>query len=1415
MRMLEVFVLKFKTIAKVQLPQILARCKQGNQTASGTAASAAATTQGESKPGSSTSATAPPTPSTAEPKTPGAGMSDIRMLPPETPKDDKLYPGLTTPETKDTTDKPTSRFGVCPSQFSVYSVVDCRGLVKTLVCGVKTITWGVLTCKAIGNADPSLVTNKQFQPKETLVYSRLVKYALQALDIYTINVATNGQTFVRPAAVQSVRTKEEKEVLEHFAGVFTMMSPLTFREIFSTCIQFVVERINQNYALQIVANAFLANLSTSSTFATILINFLLGCMEEMGANLERSNLCLKMHKLVFGSVSLFAAENEQMLKPHLHNLVNRSMELALSAKEPYNFFLLLRGLFRSIGGGSHDLLYQEFLPLLPTLLQGLNSLQSGLHRQHMKDLFVELCLTVPVRLSSLLPYLPLLMDPLVSALNGSQTLVSQGLRTLELCVDNLQPDFLYDHIQPVRAELMQALWRTLRNPQDNIAHVAFRVLGKFGGGNRKMLREPQRLNYNDKETVGPCINIHFQDCKQFVSLPVEKAIDAALMSLKSSSTDSFNRRQAWELIKCFLISVMSLEDDKTTMSHLFTHPSFVDKDVAAPPSPGANNMQLYKNPDAHSRKVHEQALTGMFVAAAIKELHSSALPFMACMVRHYTMIAISQQCGPFSMVGEKQNKLQGMDTQILVDALAVIMGHEEKELCKPGNLALALMLDTATTTLGSKDRACQLPLFEYLVDKMCSLCYDRAWYAKYGGCLAIKFMYERLALKWVLEHQFLFLKALLFVIMDLTSEVSSGAIDLAKTNLRSMLAMCAKEIPADSTSEELLAVQKRSFHDISYELVRQVTSPNKLVRETAMSSLRLLAETTGRTVTAIMEPHKEVLQDMIPPKKHLLRHQPINAQIGLMEGNTYCTTLEPRLFTIDVNIVEHNVFFTELQSLCEADDAMLLKLPCYKNVTNLIPLRKSALGALAACHYIASRREKIFTILHKALNSSNSELQEAAHECMKKFISGCTIDTETVYSAIRPLLQMLGDYRSLSLNVIQRISSLVQLFPTAFNEKLCDQLQAHLKKWLEVAAINQKSGQPPKPAGQVLSQEMQTCAAILDIFHLLPAASNKLIEPLTTLVLLGERTLLIEKGSPFREPLMKFLIRYPSPTMDLFLTENALKDQQWGRCLVYFLKHKDGKLFRDVMESNPVRLTVMLTGQMHVGGVTTASLNVEPTELQFQAMRILTILVKHNDTWLSQHQSIIKKLLDIWMSDEFLARHKKVDELDFVYWKEPAMLVKCLLNYFRNKTQEVELLFQILRCFMHRFIPQFQFVRDFIEDTVANTFPVEWKRRAFFKFVEVFHDPTWPQELKAKIFQYVLIPCFHSSFERGEGDLLVGGPPAPELDNDDNVISVFINRIIDPDNPFATSDSVRIHLLQFSSLLVDQASAHIHDAANK
>lgn len=54
--------------------------------------------------------------------------------------------------------------------------------------------------RCCGIADVSLLQNKQFLPKETLVYIRLVEYALQALDIYTINVTPLGLTNVRSAA---------------------------------------------------------------------------------------------------------------------------------------------------------------------------------------------------------------------------------------------------------------------------------------------------------------------------------------------------------------------------------------------------------------------------------------------------------------------------------------------------------------------------------------------------------------------------------------------------------------------------------------------------------------------------------------------------------------------------------------------------------------------------------------------------------------------------------------------------------------------------------------------------------------------------------------------------------------------------------------------------------------------------------------------------------------------------------------------------------------------------------------------------------------------------------------------------------------------------------------------------------------
>jgi transformation/transcription domain-associated protein len=122
-----------------------------------------------------------------------------------------------------------------------------------------------------------------------------------------------------------------------------------------------------------------------------------------------------------------------------------------------------------------------------------------------KDLFVELTLTVPVRLTNLLPHLGYLMKPLVHALNAGPDLVSQGLRTLELCIDNLTSEFLDPTMGPVFRDLMAALYSLLQPLPFNHqhSHSAVKILGKLGGRNRRFQQRPYLLDYKPMDQ-----NIH-------------------------------------------------------------------------------------------------------------------------------------------------------------------------------------------------------------------------------------------------------------------------------------------------------------------------------------------------------------------------------------------------------------------------------------------------------------------------------------------------------------------------------------------------------------------------------------------------------------------------------------------------------------------------------------------------------------------------------------------------------------------------------------------------------------------------------------------------------------------------------------------------------------------------------------------
>lgn len=129
---------------------------------------------------------------------------------------------------------------------------------------------------------------KQLTSKEINIYIKLMKYALESLDVYMIGRKTSSNNSTTTTSNSTSTTnnnnnnKEEKDTIESLGHVFTLLHPLTLKEIFSLTVDYLIERTFKNPNISIISSYFLATPSTSCTYATILIEYLLGKMELMG-----------------------------------------------------------------------------------------------------------------------------------------------------------------------------------------------------------------------------------------------------------------------------------------------------------------------------------------------------------------------------------------------------------------------------------------------------------------------------------------------------------------------------------------------------------------------------------------------------------------------------------------------------------------------------------------------------------------------------------------------------------------------------------------------------------------------------------------------------------------------------------------------------------------------------------------------------------------------------------------------------------------------------------------------------------------------------------------------------------------------------------------------------------------------------
>lgn len=263
----------------------------------------------------------------------------------------------------------------------------------------------------------------------------------------------------KPANAARTPSEQYRDVLTYFAVSFNPLDPLIFRQTIGRRLDMIVDEIVLDPLVMLIPRHFLVSSPTCSyEFCSLLLEFLMQRMDQLSTadtstvlfvdppseadtdamkrlkrlssgyetlatasyRKRRATALLHLFERAFKSLSTFP-ENEVALRPYLKTIVGRCLNGAMenTTEWPDNYCVLMRHLFRSISAGKFEESYKELLPIIPTVLNGLYRIYGATDDSTLRHLVIEFCLTIPARLSSLLPHMSLLLRVIIPALESS------------------------------------------------------------------------------------------------------------------------------------------------------------------------------------------------------------------------------------------------------------------------------------------------------------------------------------------------------------------------------------------------------------------------------------------------------------------------------------------------------------------------------------------------------------------------------------------------------------------------------------------------------------------------------------------------------------------------------------------------------------------------------------------------------------------------------------------------------------------------------------------------------------------------------------------------------------------------------------------------------------------------------------
>ncbi|OAF71559.1 hypothetical protein A3Q56_00686 [Intoshia linei] len=1172
---------------------------------------------------------------------------------------------------------------------------------------------------------------------ESKILKQILFYGIKSFDIFNYEQLKDGEIVRKIDIVNPIYGKEEKATMDSFAQIYNNLHGYALIEVMKPSIQFLIDQMFINPVSQMLINIILSVKIASPCFSIVLIEYLIKNLEKLGTNSLHSTLYLKLFKHIFAAITVISIENEKSVKVHLKTIIQKCLDLSLNAETPENYFLLLRALFRSIGGGSHEDIYKEFLPLLPYLLKNFNKLQNCEYKPETKDLIVELCLTVPVRLSSLLPHLPLLMDPLITALKSKSSLQTQGLRTLELCVDNLQPDFLYDHFKPVQTELIQCLWKIISTTDDSMAHMAFRLLGKFGGHTRAVLREPQSVDYEEVSDEYICnASIYFSGNSTPVKLPIFYIIDNEFKNFISfnfkDTASNFNISQSWVIVKGILSSILHTHDLRLLKKYInrrFMRHGEIPK------------IQHYLKKPIYTHKglnsVVKRAISCMIMIYHFDEFREEVLKYICNMTRICTSFSIIEQY----YYSEQDFNCNFIYSCVLVDAIIDVLHDPTNDYTKICQIIISLIFECVSKSVGELDRCCKICIVDYAFEKLIYLCYETSWYVKQSGCAMLNFMLHRYNNMYLLYNSKKIFTALMYLLNDLAGKISSDTFDLANSIFAKLL-----NIIYSVTDESCKNFKIKVLEVISLECIKNLSSPHSLVRSNVKYFISEICNLSGISIENFLLKYKILIKSLVPPNYSVFMESSPWQKLGIMDAFTYVMKLSPECIDFHTNNATHKSFFDCIIGVVDSSDEIVSKLACFKNSFETFQsLKLFSIKCLGTLNLNFTEAEKIQLNFSNIIVdcSSNDDyewltrntLALCAIEELYRFTKGDSTVLLCLPDIFNPLYAHLADIPKngmdsrLGLVVAERILKLYEKFPRSMTQQLAFRTIDCFKNWI---SLLQTLIDPNYDiTGYTESHESKIANMILKFFVAVQYQSKMFFNDIANVVFNIEKKMIDYGTSPFRSSLYAIWENCPDELGKIMLTHFYIANHHVRDVFFDFLKRPNAIIPPRLMD-----MDILLNLFMHDSFINSNRKNIIPY-LDHCLFRVLHV----------EWNKIVRRVYG--SSVESIPYELENFERE---WEMEIgrLALKILIKYIKHQYQDIPVFFDLFKVYSETTLLE-TFSFDGNVKKIIQKSSISWKRDVCGLFMQMYRDACFNTAHAYYIMKMLILPIFNASCGAPEG----------------------------------------------------------------